>query len=87
VILRWSQRLPLGAFFAVSALLLAVLAVVFTGQGVAALQEASWIDARPLGSMRVPMLGIFPTLQSLGAQIAVAVAIGAALWWTRRPAR
>ncbi len=86
-ILRWSKSLPLATFFAVSALLLAVLAVVFTGQGVAALQEASWIDANPFGSVRVPMLGIFPTLQSLGAQLAVAAAIGAALWWTRRDAR
>jgi high-affinity iron transporter len=86
-ILRWSARLPLGPFFAVSALLLALLAIVFTGQGVAALQEASWIGAHPFGSIRAPMLGIFPTLQSLGAQLAVAAAIGAALWWTRRPAR
>jgi high-affinity iron transporter len=86
-ILRWSARLPLGAFFTGSALLLAVLAVVFTGQGIAALQEASWVESEPLGSIRVPMLGIFPTLQSLGAQGAVTLVIAFGLWWTRRPAR
>ncbi|HLX23452.1 MAG TPA: FTR1 family protein, partial [Usitatibacter sp.] len=86
-ILRWSARLPLGAFFAGSALLLAVLAVVFTGQGIAALQEASWVDANALGSFRVPMLGIFPTMQSLGAQLAVAALIVFVIWWSKRSER
>ena len=86
-ILRWSARLPLGAFFAGSALLLAILAVVFTGQGIAALQEASWVDANAFGSVRVPMLGIFPTLQSLGAQLAVAALIVFVTWWTKRSER
>ena len=86
-ILRWSARLPLGAFFAGSALLLAILAVVFTGQGIAALQEASWVDANALGSFRVPMLGIFPTTQSLGAQAAVAALIVFVIWWTKRSER
>ncbi|HUL57521.1 MAG TPA: cytochrome c/FTR1 family iron permease [Usitatibacter sp.] len=86
-ILRWSAKLPLGAFFTVSALLLAILAVVFTGQGIAALQEASWVDAHAFGSVRVPMLGIFPTTQSLGAQAAVAALILFVLWWTKRSAR
>jgi high-affinity iron transporter len=83
-ILRWSARLPLGMFFTASALLLAVLAVVFTGQGIAALQEASWVDANALGSFRVPMLGIFPTTQSLGGQAVVAALIVFVLWWSRR---
>jgi high-affinity iron transporter len=83
-ILRWSARIPLGPFFGASAVLMAVLAVVFTGQGVAALQEAGWIDARAVALPRVPMLGIFPTLQTLGAQAVVASAIIAALWWAKR---
>ena len=86
-ILRWSAKLPLGAFFTASALLLAVLAVVFTGQGIAALQEASWVDANALGSVRVPILGIFPTAQSLGAQAVVAALIVFVLWWSRRSER
>ena len=85
-ILRWSVRLPLGPFFTGSAILLAFLAVVFTGQGIAALQEASWIGARPLGSLRIPMLGVFPTLQTLAGQIAVAAVIALGIWWTRRAA-
>jgi high-affinity iron transporter len=83
-ILRWSVRLPLGPFFKGSALLLAFLAVVFTGQGIAALQEASWIGVHPLGSLRIPMLGVFPTIQTLAGQVAVAAVIVLGLWWTRR---
>jgi high-affinity iron transporter len=86
-LLRWSAKLPLGAFFAGSALLLAVLAVVFTGQGIAALQEASWVNANALGSVRVPMLGIFPTTQSLGAQAVVAALILFVVWWSKRAER
>ena len=40
VLLRTSARLPIGQFFAASSLLVAVLAVVLAGKGVAALQEA-----------------------------------------------
>lgn len=83
-ILRWSARVPLRLFFTLSALLLAALAVVFAGQGIAALQEAGWIDSDALGTLRVPMLGIFPTLQTLGVQLAVSIAIVAGLLWARR---
>jgi high-affinity iron transporter len=86
-ILRYSRRLPLSAFFAVSAALMAVLAVVFTGQGIAALQEAGWIKVNAFPFVRVPILGIFPTLQTLGAQLTVACVIVAALWWARRSSK
>src|ERR1039457_6687296 len=57
-ILRYSVRLPLGPFFAATAGLLALLAVVFAGHGVAALQEAGLIDASPFGFIAFPVLGI-----------------------------
>jgi len=68
-ILKYSVRLPLGPFFAATAGLLALLAVVFAGHGVAALQEAGVIDASPVGFIAVPVLGIHPTAQGLAAQI------------------
>jgi high-affinity iron transporter len=67
-ILRYSVRLPLGPFFAATSGLLALLAVVFAGNGVAALQEAGVIDASPFGFIAVPLLGIHPTAQGLAAQ-------------------
>ncbi len=68
LILRASVKLPIGLFFSASGLLLVLLAVVFTGQGVVALQEAGTINATAVEFIRVPLLGIYPTLQSLLAQ-------------------
>ncbi len=43
VLLRTSRRLPIATFFSASSLLIAVLAVVLAGKGIAALQEAGWV--------------------------------------------
>ena len=68
--LRFSRKLPIGRFFAFSAALVAVLAVVLAGKGVAALQEAGMIAVTPVRSLpRIEILGVFATLQSLGAQL------------------
>jgi high-affinity iron transporter len=75
-IFRYSVRLPLGPFFTAMALLMAVMAVAFAGQGVKALQEANLVGVHPVPFITVPVLGIFPTLQTLGAQLlALAVAV------------
>lgn len=44
-ILKYSVRLPLGPFFKAASALLVVMAIVFAGHGVAALQEAGWLTA------------------------------------------
>ena len=68
--LRLSRKLPIAQFFAYSAILIAILAVVLAGKGVGALQEAGLIGITPLaGVPRIPMLGLFPTLEALGAQV------------------
>jgi high-affinity iron transporter len=80
--LRFSARLPISAFFKYSSALIAVLAVVLAGKGVAALQEAGIIDIAPLAQIpRVPVLGLFPTWESVGAQLLImAVVLGGALY-------
>ncbi len=83
-VLRASVRLPLGPFFSVSGLLLLVLAVVFTGQGVAALQKAGKIGIDSVSFVSIPMLGIYPTLETLCAQAVVIALSGLGLWWTLR---
>lgn len=76
IMLRCSRTLPVAKFFAYSAWLIVILTVVLAGKGVAALQEAGLIGINPLsGVPRITMLGIFPTAQSLGIQIAMIVAI------------
>ncbi|WP_245647661.1 cytochrome c/FTR1 family iron permease [Novosphingobium lentum] len=74
--LRYSRDLPIAKFFAYSAWLMAILTVVLAGKGVAALQEAGVIDIAPLvGGVRISMLGIFPTWQSMAAQLLMLVAV------------
>lgn len=81
---RASVKLPIGAFFSASGIALLVLAVIFTGQGIAALQEAGSLPADPLGSMSLPLLGVYPTVQTLGAQAAAIAACALVLWAAAR---
>ncbi|MDH5195971.1 MAG: FTR1 family protein [Gemmatimonadota bacterium] len=83
---RWGVRIPIRPFFAVTGVLLTVMAVSFTGQGVAELQAAGWVPATPLRLPTLPVLGVFPTVQTVFAQAALGLAFAIALWWVfRRP--
>lgn len=86
-LLRFSARLPVGKFFSWSSALVAVLAIVLTGKGVAALQEAGWMNSNALGSIRIELLGIYPSAQPLMAQLAMAVLVVAGFLWNSRSAR
>jgi high-affinity iron transporter len=69
---RYSKRLPIGEFFRYSAILVAVLTVVLAGKAVIALQEAGLIGVTPIGLVpRLPILGLSPTAESIGAQLLV----------------
>lgn len=83
-ILHASMKLPVGLFFSASGIVLVVLAVVFTGQGIAALQEAGKVGADAISFIRLPLLGIYPTLQTLTAQAAAILASVFALWQAMR---
>ncbi len=69
MILRYSVRLPIGPFFTVASSLLAIMAVIFVGNGIAALQEAGVLDVTRVRFVSLPVLGIHPTVQSLVPQI------------------
>lgn len=71
VLLRTSARLPIGEFFAASSLLVAVLSLILTGKGIAGLQEAGLLHTSPVGIPRIDVLGIYPSWQTLLAQLAV----------------
>ena len=83
-IFKYSVRLPLGPFFKVMSALLALMAVVFTGQGLAALQEAGVIAITRVPFVTIGMLGIHPTLQSLGAQMLMLALVLISFWLTGR---
>jgi high-affinity iron transporter len=78
LMLRFSRRLPIAKFFSYSSVLIAVLAVVLAGKGVAALQEAGLIGVTPVRwAPRIAILGLYPTVQGLAAQAAtLAILLG-----------
>lgn len=86
-ILRYGIRLPIGPFFAVCSVLMAALAVVFTGHGVKALQEAGLIAAVPFTDFNLPALGIYATLESMLAQLFVLLSVIAAFVWSHHASR
>lgn len=74
--LRYSRRLPITQFFKYSAVLIAMLAVVLAGKGVAALQEAGKLPITLLeGLPRVTVVGFYPALEPVVAQLITLVAL------------
>ena len=63
------------------------MAIVFVGQGIASLQEAAVVPTTFLNyAPTVPMLGLYPTIQSLGAQALLLIFAVAAVFVPRKTA-
>jgi high-affinity iron transporter len=78
---RAAHKIPFGKFFYATSILLYALAVVFIGQGIASFQESSWIGATFVDHIpTIPMLGLYPTVQSIAAQLALVAFAGAAMF-------
>ncbi len=87
VIRRAADRIPMRIFFQTTSAMLYALAIVFVGQGVASLQEASVVSATFVNyAPTIPMLGVFPTIQSLGAQAILLMLAAAAVLVPRNAA-
>ena len=87
VIRRAADRIPMRIFFHTTSIMLYALAIVFIGQGVASLQEASRVSATFVDYVpTIPMLGLFPTVQSLGAQAVLLMLAAAAVLVPRNAA-
>jgi high-affinity iron transporter len=84
LILKLGLRLPVGWFFGLGSLLMALLAVALAGKGIAALQEAGVLPIEPLDLPGIPSIGLYPTWQGLLTQLALAVLMVAAFAWSRR---
>ncbi|MCA0199987.1 MAG: cytochrome c/FTR1 family iron permease [Proteobacteria bacterium] len=86
VMLRTSKRLPISQFFAWSSALVALLAIVMAGKGVAALQEGGQLPPSVVNFPRFEILGVYPSLYSLLAQLAVIVVIVLGYFYNTRSA-
>lgn len=83
-------RVAMKPFFAVTGVMLYYMAFVFAGKGIAELQEARVLPLTVIeGAPRIPVLGIYPTLESLVVQgLILALALVAAVWALRpKPSR
>ena len=82
LLMRLGVRIPMKAFFAVTGALLYYMAFVFAGKGVAELQESRVVGTTVIPSLewlRVPFLGVYPTVQSLALQGLLVLALVVAL--------
>lgn len=75
-------RIPLRPFFTVTSILLAVMAITFTGSGIKELQEADVVSLTPLGGFpTIDLLGIYPRVENLAAQALVLIIIVGLYFW------
>ena len=77
LVLRFtSVKIPIGPFFLVTSILMAVLVVIFAGGGIHALIEGDLIDGHYLSSVPTnDWIGLYPYAECLAAQAVAAVAV------------
>ena len=81
-------RIPLKPFFLFTSVLMYLLAVTFAGGGIRELQEGGVFGQTPLEFVpTIDVLGIYPTVETFGVQVALlALGIGAFLYRKRQAA-
>ncbi len=76
LLMRYSKKLPIAKLFKYSALLISGLAVILTGKGLNAIQEAGNISISVLPiDLRIDTLGIYPTWETLLGQLFVLILV------------
>ncbi|MGH7719103.1 MAG: FTR1 family iron permease, partial [Gemmatimonadaceae bacterium] len=85
---RFGVRIPLRPFFAATSVLLYYMAFVFAGKGIRELQEGNAVSiTRVPGLPTIDAMGIYPTVETLLAQLFLAALFVFALvktFWPRR---
>ena len=77
LVLRFtSVKIPIGPFFLVTSILMAVLVVIFAGGGIHALIEGDLIDGHYLSSVPTnDWIGLYPYVECLAAQAIAVIAV------------
>jgi len=85
---RFGVRIPLRPFFGVTSVLLYYMAFVFMGKGVRELQEGNLVSITIIpGAPHVDAMGLYPTVETLLAQLVLLVLFVFALiktFWPKR---
>lgn len=84
-ILKLGLKLPLKYFFGATGTLLYVVAFIFAGNGIKELQASQWIPTTPLSAPQaIPLLGIYPTVETIAAQgLMLCAFVGTSFWLAR----
>jgi len=84
-ILKLGLKLPLKYFLSATGTLLYVMAFIFAGNGVKELQAAQWMSTTPTSvPQAIPLLGVYPTVETLAAQGLMLCAFVATSYWLAR---
>jgi high-affinity iron transporter len=88
-ILKLGVKVPLKYFFGATGTLLYILAFVFAGNGIKELQAAGWVSTTPLRfPPQAPLLGIYPTVETVAAQTLMLCAfIATSIWMAQERKR
>ncbi len=76
LLMKVSRKVPVRSLFKYSSFALSILALILVGKGIHEFQEAGYLGIISLStSIDFPLLGLYPTLQTLAAQLITLVAI------------
>ncbi len=86
---RASFKIPYRLFFTCTSLFLYGMSFSFIGGGILELQQAGWINITPIhGLPPLPLLGIFPAWENMGAQLIFLIpTLSLLAWYTYRQKR
>ena len=85
---KYGVKIPMRPFFTVTSILLYYMAFVFMGKGIRELQEGNIVPITVIhGLPNVPSMGIFPSLETLGAQAVLIALFVLAMFKTFMPRR
>jgi high-affinity iron transporter len=87
-LLRYSAHIPIKKLFDFSSTLMGILSVILIGKGIHSIQETGLlsITAMPF-NLRIDLMGIYPTLETLGAQLLICAAVTTLWLYGKRPNR
>jgi high-affinity iron transporter len=71
LVLRFSAKLPIPQLFKISSFVMGILAIILTGKGIHSFQEVGRLPIHGIPMMRAELLGLFPTAESVAAQLAI----------------
>ena len=81
-IFKLGLRIPLKYFFGITGTLLYIMAFIFAGTGINQLQASGWVPATPVEfPLAMPLLGIYPTMETLTVQGLLLCAFIATSFW------